>query len=121
MMTQEEYMNVTALRAAGWTISQIAEHVGYHPATVSGWLRNGGPPAKRQTPGARGRRVWQERIAGLLTHDAQPAAGELDHAGDRGRGLWRVVSERDPSSARRAGSPFEQPRRYDRAEGGSAK
>ena len=50
MMTQEEYMNVTALRAAGWTITQIAEHVGYHPATVSGWLRDGGPPAKRETP-----------------------------------------------------------------------
>jgi hypothetical protein len=39
MMTQEEYMNVTPLRASGWTIAQIAEQIGYHPATVSGWLK----------------------------------------------------------------------------------
>ena len=51
MMTQEEYMNVTALRAAGWTITQIAEHVGYHPATVSGWLRTAGRrPGVRHRP-----------------------------------------------------------------------
>ena len=34
MMTQEEFMEVQVLRAAGWTIRQIAEHVGYHPATI---------------------------------------------------------------------------------------
>ena len=37
MMTQEEFMEVQVLRAAGWSIRQIAEHVGYHPATVSSW------------------------------------------------------------------------------------
>ena len=40
MMTQEEFMEVQVLRSAGWSIRQIAEHVGYHPATVSaesGW------------------------------------------------------------------------------------
>ena len=31
MMTQEEYMNVKALHAGGWTIKQIAEHLGFHP------------------------------------------------------------------------------------------
>ena len=36
MMTQEEFMEVQVLHAAGWTIRQIAEHVGYHPATGSG-------------------------------------------------------------------------------------
>jgi len=65
-------MNVKALRAAGWTIKQIAEHVGYHPATVSGWLANGGPPAKRKAPVAElvidDR--WRARIAGLLEHNA---------------------------------------------------
>ena len=50
MMTQEEFMNVKALRAAGWTVAQIARHLGYHPATVSSWLKAGGPPAKRATP-----------------------------------------------------------------------
>ena len=50
MMTQEEFMNVKALKAAGWTIRQIAKHLGYQPATVSGWLKAGGPPPKRSTP-----------------------------------------------------------------------
>lgn len=47
MMTQEEYMDVLALARQGWTITQIAEALGRHPATVGNWLRNGGPPAKR--------------------------------------------------------------------------
>jgi transposase len=49
MMTEEEYMDVVALARQGWTISEIAAAVGHHPATVSHWLKNGGPPAKRQT------------------------------------------------------------------------
>ena len=48
MMTQEEFMNVKALRAAGWTVAQIARHLGYHPATISSWLKAGGPSAKRR-------------------------------------------------------------------------
>jgi uncharacterized protein YjcR len=40
MMAQEEYMNVKARYAGGWTIKQIAEHLGFHPATVSSWLKN---------------------------------------------------------------------------------
>jgi transposase len=72
MMTQEEYMNVKALHAGGWTIKQIAQHLGFHPATVSSWLRNGGPPSKRSVPEAD--KVigppWQSRIAQLLAHNA---------------------------------------------------
>ena len=71
MMTQEEFMNVKALRAAGWTVAQIARHLGYHPATISSWLKAGGPPAKRSVPV--GEMViderWRERIAGLLAHN----------------------------------------------------
>lgn len=45
MLTQEEYVNdVLALRRQGLTIAEIAAEVGYHPATVSKWLRAGGPP-----------------------------------------------------------------------------
>ena len=47
MMTQEEYMDVVALRAQGFTITEIAEELGYHPATISGWLKTGGPPPTR--------------------------------------------------------------------------
>ncbi|HMK96026.1 MAG TPA: helix-turn-helix domain-containing protein, partial [Acidimicrobiales bacterium] len=84
MMTQEEYMNVKALRAGGWTIKQIAEHLGFHPATVSSWLRNGGPPPRRSTPvddlvvSPR----WQRRIAQLLAHNPQL----------QGRSNHRVIS-----------------------------
>src|ERR1700730_8129499 len=72
MMTQEEYMKVQEFRAAGWTIVQIAEHVGYHPATVSEWLRNGGPPARRATPADEliVDERWRVRIERLLERNA---------------------------------------------------
>ena len=39
MMTQEEYLNgVLALRGQGKTMAEIAEELGYHPATLSNWL-----------------------------------------------------------------------------------
>ena len=68
MFTQEEYMDLLALRRAGLTITEIAEQLGYHPATISGWVRRGGPPPHREldpehrviTPG------WAQRIDDLL-------------------------------------------------------
>ena len=48
MMTQEEFMDVVALRRQGWTITDIAAEVGRHPDTISKWLKAGGPPARRQ-------------------------------------------------------------------------
>ena len=70
MLTQEEYVNeVLALRRQGWTIKEIAAEVGYHPATISHWLKNGGPPARRAV--AETQRVideaWAARIAALVT------------------------------------------------------
>jgi len=47
MLTQEEYMDAQALRHQGWTLAEIADELGYHPATISARLRNGGPPARR--------------------------------------------------------------------------
>ena len=70
MMSQKEFVNVQALRAAGWTIRKIADHLGYHPAAVSGWLKAGGPPPKRggvlgraggqRTVGEAGRRLLSQ-------------------------------------------------------------
>jgi transposase len=79
MMTQEEFMNVKVLHAAGWSIVQIAERVGYHPATVSAWLRNGGPPGKRQTPVEQMvvDERWRARVAGLLGQNAQLQASSI--------------------------------------------
>lgn len=53
MMSQEEYMEqVLALRRQGLSIKEVAAVVGYHPATVSFWLKNGGglPPAAWRAP-----------------------------------------------------------------------
>jgi IS30 family transposase len=47
MMTQEEFIDVLALRRRGWTIVDIAAGGGRHPQTVSAWIKRGGPPAKR--------------------------------------------------------------------------
>ncbi len=67
MLTQEEYMDVLALRRQGLTITEIAAEIGYHPATISKWLAAGGPPGQRrgQAPPVIGE-VWGARIAELL-------------------------------------------------------
>ena len=68
MLTQEEYMDVLALHRQGFTIAEIAAELGYHPATISGWLRAGGPPPAREAD----RSLlliddwWTGRIAELL-------------------------------------------------------
>ena len=76
MMTQEEYVNgVLALKRQGKTITEIAEELGYHPATISNWLRAGGPPPARGVAPA-GRLIderWAARIAQLV----QPPAEKL--------------------------------------------
>ena len=46
MMTQEEFMDVLAMKRAGMTFEEIGAETGYHPATISKWCRDGGPPAK---------------------------------------------------------------------------
>lgn len=74
MMTQEEYVEgVLALKRQGKTITEIAEELGYHPATISNWLRNGGPPPARTISPAQ--RVidtgWAERIHQLVAPPAE--------------------------------------------------
>jgi transposase len=67
MMTQEEYMDVLAMRRQGLTITEIARDTGYHPKTISDWLRNGGPPQQRSAtaPPVIDER-WAARISELL-------------------------------------------------------
>ena len=67
MMTQEEYMDVMAMKRQGLSIKEIAAETGYHPKTISTWLKSGGPPQKRQRsqPTVIDER-WSARIAELL-------------------------------------------------------
>ncbi len=67
MMTQEEYMDVMAMKRHGLSMKEIAAETGYHPKTISSWLSNGGPPAKRKKsePAVIDER-WEQRIAQLL-------------------------------------------------------
>lgn len=73
MMTKEEYQQVVALRAQGLTIKQTARRLGYHPATISKWIRAGGPPDARIAASAS--RVldsrWAQRVAQLLADDPE--------------------------------------------------
>ena len=39
MLTQEEYMDVLKLHRQGFTITEIADELGYHPATISRWIK----------------------------------------------------------------------------------
>lgn len=76
MMTQEEYVNgVLALKGQGKTINEIAEELGYHPATISNWLRNGGPPPARTIDPAV--RVIDDRWAERIRQLVQPPAHKL--------------------------------------------
>ncbi len=69
MLTQEEYVQrVLELKRQGWSITEIAGEVGYHPATVSKWLKEGGPPpARRVDPSVRAiDERWAKRIDALI-------------------------------------------------------
>lgn len=67
MMTQEEFMDVMAMKRQGLSIKEIAEETGYHPSTISSWLKNGGPPARRTSPNPPViDEVWSARIAELV-------------------------------------------------------
>ena len=67
MMTQEEFMDVKAMKRQGLSIKEIAEETGYHPSTISSWLKNGGPPARRTSPNPPViDEVWATRIAELV-------------------------------------------------------
>jgi transposase len=61
MLSQEEFMDLCALKRQGLSNREIASQLGYHPATIGKWLRAGGPPEKRAV--AASVRVLDERWA----------------------------------------------------------
>jgi hypothetical protein len=66
---------VLASQRHGSTIGEIAEDLGFHPATVSGWLKRGGqPPARAIAPA---QRVVDERWAARVGELIRPPVGKL--------------------------------------------
>jgi len=48
MLSQEEHVEISALKKRGWTYSAIARHVGLSRNTVKAYLRDGRAPGSRQ-------------------------------------------------------------------------
>lgn len=61
-------MDVLGMKRQGWTIAEIARETKYHPATVSKWLKEGGPPPARTADPALlvVDERWGKRIAELI-------------------------------------------------------
>jgi transposase len=79
MMTQEEFMDVLAMRRQGMSYVEIGDELGYHPATISKWVRDGGPPPAR-TVEVTDRVidvVWADRLKALLVANPQLLATSL--------------------------------------------
>jgi transposase len=64
-----------ALKRQGKSITEIATELGYHPATISSWLKNGGPPPARTIEPALA--VIDERWAARIGELVQPPAEKL--------------------------------------------
>lgn len=79
MMTQEEFMDVLAMRRQGMTYTEIADETGYHPTTIAKWVREGGPPAGRIV-GDEDRVIdekWSARLLELLAGNKDLLATSL--------------------------------------------
>ncbi len=79
MMTQEEFMDVLAMKRVGMTYTEIATATGYHPATIANWCKEGGPPPAR-TVGDENRvvdPVWADRLTALLVGNSSLLATSL--------------------------------------------
>lgn len=74
-------MDIVALRRQGWTIGQIADAIGCHPATVSSWLKKGGPPAKRGAPAGHEPAIsehWSGRVSQLFEANPEVLATSIE-------------------------------------------
>jgi transposase len=79
MMTQEEFMDVLAMKRRGMSYVEIGDELGYHPDTISKWCKAGGPPPAR-TVGDENRvvdPVWADRLTALLVGNPKLLATSL--------------------------------------------
>jgi transposase len=79
MMTQEEYMDVLAMKRQGMSYVEIGEELGYHPDTISKWVKAGGPPPARTVDEAERviDAVWADRLTALLVGNSKLLAKSL--------------------------------------------
>ena len=72
-------MDVLAMRRQGMTFAEIGAETGYHPATISKWCRNGGPPAARTVEDDERvvDPVWADRLTALLVGNPRLLAKSL--------------------------------------------
>jgi transposase len=79
MMTQEEYMDVLAMKRQGMTNVEIGAELGYHPDTISAWVKKGGPPPARTVNQANRviDPVWADRLTALLVGNPKLLAKSL--------------------------------------------
>ena len=66
-------MDVLAMRRQGMSYVEIGTVTGYHPATISKWVREGGPPPARTVAEADRRRLPRARHQ--TAHDEQTRGG----------------------------------------------
>ena len=74
-------MDLHSLKNEGWTNTEIAGELGYHPATVAKWLKEGGPP-EAVVVGDECRvmtAVWRARIETLLGSCPRLLATSVHH------------------------------------------
>lgn len=72
-------MDVLAMRRQGMSYVEIGNKLGYHPDTISAWVKKGGPPPAR-TVDEKDRvvdPVWADRLAALLVGNPQLLAKSL--------------------------------------------
>ena len=97
MMTQEEFMDVMAMKRQGMSIKEIAEETGYHPSTISGWLRNGGPGRTAAEDHGRGdRRVLGGRDRRIVARRTAPVGHQRLRV-DQSARLHRLLCQRGPA------------------------
>lgn len=79
MMTQEEFMDVLAMKRQGMSFKEIGDELGYHPATIAKWVKAGGPPPGRTVAEADRviDAVWADRLTALLVANPQLLAKSL--------------------------------------------
>ena len=94
MLTQEEYVHrVLELKRQGWSVTEIAAEMGYHPATVSKWLklwRSAARPAGGPVGAGDRRAVGQAHRR--PDRPAVQAAGDQRVRDRQGRGLFGLLS-----------------------------